>query len=163
MTMEQSDISLGAKAALTQYMEENNLRKTVERYAVLQAAHDIGTHFTSDELCDYMSTVFRVSRGTVYNTLELLSKARLVAKHHFADVVRYEYSYGMKPHIHQVCVQCGSVKDVFSDDVDKAFAHVKLPRFRSYRYDACVYGMCAACSAKNGRMRVREANKDKKK
>lgn len=144
---------------LTQYLEETGCRKTQERYAILNAVSKVEKHFTSDELYDYMKDVFRVSRATVYSTLELLSKVGILDKHQFLNVVRYEYSLGVKPHSHQICSECGSVKDVFSDEIDKSVSSIKLKRFRVRRYDMYIYGICTSCATKIRRAKSKKMQK----
>jgi len=44
---------------------------------------------------------YRVSRATLYNTIELLLSANLVTKHQFGNnMAQYERSYGSKQHDH---------------------------------------------------------------
>ena len=53
---------------------------------------------------------YRVSRATVYNTLELLVFCDLVRKHQFGkNLTQYEKSFGSKQHDHAVCVETGQV------------------------------------------------------
>jgi len=50
---------------------------------------------------------YRVSRATVYNTLDLLVECDLVSKHQFGkNLAQYEKSYGYKQHDHLICTEC---------------------------------------------------------
>ena len=53
---------------LTSYLEQNNLRKTPERFAILDAVYDIDEHFTLEELSEKLNNEerFPVSRATLY-------------------------------------------------------------------------------------------------
>ena len=67
------NVRVTVRNILTSYLEQNNLRKTPERFAILDAVYSINGHFTLDELGDKLNTEdrFPVSRATLYNTLRL--------------------------------------------------------------------------------------------
>lgn len=53
---------------------------------------------------------YRVSRATLYNTIELLMEAKLVRKHQFGDQqAHYEKSYFDKNHDHIILTDTGEV------------------------------------------------------
>ena len=76
------NVKIEVKNILTQYLEQNNMRKTVERFAVLDAAYSFGSFFTIEELDDLlMRKSFPVSRATLYNSLKLFQTLQLVVCH----------------------------------------------------------------------------------
>ena len=134
---------------LDSYLEMNNHRKTPERYAVLRAVYSFEGHFTLDELGSRLVDEYRfpVSRATLYNTLNLFLELRLVVRHRFQGVTKYEACYAARNHCHQICTVCSRVTEVSSPEITAAIEQMHLKRFRKDGYTLYIYGICSTCQA----------------
>ena len=109
--MNQAENYNTVKKIFEAYLENKNLRKTPERYAILEEIYFTDDHFDIDMLYIKMKNKkYRVSRATLYNTIELLMDAKLVRKHQFGDQqAHYEKSYFDKNHDHIILSDTGEV------------------------------------------------------
>ena len=135
---------------LTSYLEQHHLRKTPERFAILDAVYDTNNHFTLEELGEKLNEEerFPVSRATLYNTLKLFMELRLVIRHRFQGTTKYEACYDNNSHCHQICTVCGKVSEFKSAKINDAISTLHLKRFRKDGYTLYVYGICSTCQAK---------------
>lgn len=105
-----------ARTKLEGYLLKKGLRRSSERFAILEEVYSRDDHFDAEELYQAMHLrSFAVSRATVYNTLEVLVDCHLVRKNQFGDEdntkSRFEKSLGRQQHAHLICVNCHRVME----------------------------------------------------
>lgn len=133
------------KTIFSVHLEKHKLRKTPERFMILGEIYRRTDHFDAEALYIHMKAQnYRVSRATVYNTLELLVKCDLVTKHQFGEnTARYEKAYGYRQHDHIICVNCGKVLEF----CDPRIQQIKdtmgdIMKFNVTHHSLNLYGTC---------------------
>jgi Fur family transcriptional regulator, ferric uptake regulator len=99
-----NDSQVRVREIFSEYLSEKGHRKTPERFAILVEIYQIGGHFDIEDLYIKMQNKnYRVSRATLYNTIELLLDCDLIKKHQFGNnSSHFEKSFQFKQHDHLI-------------------------------------------------------------
>lgn len=150
--MTDNKLKISAREALTAYLKSKRLRKTPERYAILDRVFDMVEHFHIETLREQMDREsYHVSRATLYNTMQLLVEAGLVRRHQFENQpAQYEKVVGQPigNHHHLICRRCGKVKEVKDPEMVKMLESRRYRTFYTEFFALYVYGTCSTCQRK---------------
>ncbi|HLT24349.1 MAG TPA: transcriptional repressor [Ignavibacteria bacterium] len=135
------------KEVFINYLKSHAHRITNERFLILDAAMDMDGHFDADELYFKMKNDYlKVSRATVYKTLELMSECGIMTKHNFkGDRTRFETKYGRNVHYHIICVSCNKIVEFEAPNIEQLQDKVcKENNLQSIDHTLQVFATCNA-------------------
>ena len=105
-------------------------------------------HLTADDLVDLIRKEDqRISRATVYRTLQWMVDAAIARKVDFGEGrFRYEPSYRQPRHFHLICKTCHRSFEFLSSDIESLIEEVAAARsFTAAQSVVQIYGTCDSC------------------
>lgn len=127
----------------------SKLRMTTQRQVIMEELRKVKTHPTAGELCQMVrERLPRISLGTVYRNLDILSRSGLIQK---IDVAGQEMRFDgdIREHYHLRCLDCGRVADVdmaLLQGLDQDV--VKSSGWDIYGHRLEFVGSCTECQAR---------------
>jgi Fur family ferric uptake transcriptional regulator len=144
-------------------LREVGYRLTPQRMMILAAIHQSAGHITAEAIHERVKEQYPfVDISTVYRTLQLLKKLRLITETDLGEgVVEYELTERGRHH-HLVCRQCGksaALDDSFLEPLAERL--LKAHGFQADLEHFAIFGICAACQkGSSSGLRARKARSE---
>ncbi|WP_442485219.1 Fur family transcriptional regulator [Aeoliella sp. SH292] len=152
--LESIEVSSSPRERFVEYLQSRGKRVTQQRLQLVDqifASHD---HFDADELIADVSKLSgaKISRATVYRTLDELVDAGLLRAMNLSGRRVYEHDYGYPQHDHLHCKKCDKLIEFASDElVALRDAVGREYGFRVTGHRLIISGICGDCSKKQNR------------
>lgn len=128
---------------------DQKYRITHQREVILEEIRKVNSHPTADEVYEMVrKRLPRISLGTVYRNLEILSTWGLIQK--IGPVSSQKrFDGNTKSHYHIRCINCGRVEDAPIEPVENLENHIRdLSDYSIIRHRLEFIGICPECSKK---------------
>jgi Fur family ferric uptake transcriptional regulator len=133
------------------FLQQQGQKLTTERSALVREIFSTHYHFEADELLFKMKQKsLKISRATVYRTLELLVKSGLVRRVHLGeDHYHYEHVSGNSHHDHLICTACGGVIEFHDEMLEQRQREIcEKKKFTPTFHNLQILGICDSCKRK---------------
>jgi Fur family ferric uptake transcriptional regulator len=127
----------------SKYLKSKGLRQTPERFAILSEIYLSDTHFSLQALGERLTKKkFFVSRGTLYNTVELLLDCGLIRRYQLeGNRTRYEKTKNTKSYDYLVLSDTKEVLEFSDEQLSKIQKNIeKLFNVKIYDHSLIFYG-----------------------
>ncbi len=133
------------------------LKLTPQRLAILDFLENNRMHPSAEEIFVAVSKRFpTMSFATVYNTLDALRRKGEV-RELTIDPEKKRFDPDTSPHHHLICVQCGSIADIFVD-YDLRLSGGDASGYEVIGKHVEFYGICPGCRKRRPASAVRKRN-----
>ena len=125
-------------------------RRSTKRERILGVFLKHEGHLSADDLVALIHREdARISRATVYRTLQWMVDAGVARKVDFGEGrFRFEHSYRHPRHFHLICKSCNRSSEFLSSDIEALIEEVAAARHFAARQSVLqIYGTCEACRA----------------
>jgi Fur family ferric uptake transcriptional regulator len=145
------DVAVTPVEKFREFLLTRGMRLTPEREAIVTAVYSTHDHFDAEQWITDLTRqkgASRVSRSTIYRSLNLLVEAGLIRKvARSNDREVYEHDYGYPQHDHLICRKCGTMIEFLNTEVSELLERIAQERgFRMAGHRLEVDGVCAECS-----------------
>ena len=102
-------------------LSKEGMKMTTSRLSILENILSTDSHRECEEIYqDILGKKIKVSRATIYRTLDVLAKYDYVRKLDIGDgKVRYEKKLGTSHHDHMICIESGDIIEFHDEKIEK--------------------------------------------
>lgn len=138
----------GETQHLVSSLREEGFRITPQRVAIVEYIMSTVDHPSAEQIYQTVKKEYpMVSLSTVYKTLDLLRKKRLVNEIDVNGESRFDANTG--EHINLVCLSCGKIEDIDEGSIKEIrIKAAKKSRYLIVRSNFDLYGYCSDCKSK---------------
>ena len=136
------------KDVFIDFLAGKSLKLTRQREAVVDEIFGGSGHFEAEEIVQRLKkNRTRVSRATVYRTLELLLECQLVERLELGGSGSYyEHIQLGEHHDHFICTRCGNVIEFHNDKLESILAEICNNFDIAETYHSLrIFGLCSKC------------------
>ena len=142
---------MSSSDTLKKVLKKEGLRYTHQRQAVWDELSASDEHRDAEEIyLALYNSGLKVSRATVYRTIDVLVKNNLVRKLDLGDGrARYEHKMDTAHHDHLICIQCGKI-DEFMDNIIENRQEIIVENlgYKLIRHIHQLFVICDECGSK---------------
>jgi Fur family ferric uptake transcriptional regulator len=143
-------VALSPQERFEEYLQSRGKRITQQRRIMVDFVFERHDHFDADELIASLAQRpdgDKVSRPTVYRTLNELVEAGLLRKMTLGGRAVYEHDYGYPQHDHLHCQVCNKLIEFHSEELQEiGDAAAREHNFRATGHRLIITGVCRECS-----------------
>ncbi|HVS03853.1 MAG TPA: transcriptional repressor [Thermoanaerobaculia bacterium] len=130
------------------FLRQRRLHVTGERLALFDEIYSQHRHIDAEELLAALRLAGRkISRATVYRTLDLLVECGLVRRQSLGRKLLYEHLHDGQQHDHLVCGGCGRVVEFVSPGITALQREIcRAHGFSPDHHQLQILGLCLTCA-----------------
>lgn len=128
--------------------QQNKFVMTPQRRIILEELNKLKNHPTADDLYEAIRTRMpKISLGTVYRNLEMLSEQGMIKKIELTSAQK-RFDHKKEHHYHLRCIHCGQIEDAPIDPDYSLEQHIKMNTdFEITGHNLEFTGICPKCKA----------------
>lgn len=135
-----------------EHLRSNDLRLTPQRRRIFDRVFGTHEHFSAETLYGWLAVEegARVSRATVYRTLDMLAKGGFVESMDSGQGEQvYEHVLGHRHHDHMICETCGKIEEFHDDRIEELQLLAAASHgFEVHSHVHRLMGQCRSCASK---------------
>tara|TARA_Y100001970_G_C14102215_1_gene786095 strand:+ start:90 stop:521 length:432 start_codon:yes stop_codon:yes gene_type:complete len=117
-------------ARFKEALKEENLKFTYQRLQVLNVLLENSGHYECEDIMKMLDNMgLKVSRATVYRTLDILVKYNFARKLVLDDgIAKYENKIDSNHHDHMICIESGKILEFHCEEIERLQEEIALEK-----------------------------------